>query len=70
MSPKSLPMKDIRGQEAAKVREQIQTTRADIRKLRTRAVAQDLKDVRAIRSARQTLARLLTRQRELAVTPR
>lgn len=63
-------MKDIRSYDAAKLRELIAEAQAEVRNLRTRAAAQDLKGVRTIRSARQTLARLLTRVRELAASPR
>ncbi|GEM_PF-4592437 len=65
MAPKALRMKEVREHAAAKLQALISETRNELRALRARAGAQDLKGVRAIRTARQTLARLLTRAREL-----
>lgn len=65
MAQKSLRMKVVREHEAAKLAALVQETRSELRTLRARAGAQDLKGVRTIRAARQTLARLLTRTREL-----
>lgn len=63
-------MKDVRAYEGTKLAELISDTRSELRNLKLRASAQDLKGVRAIRSARQTLARLLTRARELKASAR
>lgn len=67
---KGNPMTELRSHDAVQVAKLVSEARAELRQLKLRAAAQDLKNVRAIRLVRQKLARLLTRTKELAAPPR
>ena len=58
---KSIKMKEIVNQSQAEVLKNLADTEVRINHLRLQAVRQDLKDVRAIRAARVTRARLATK---------
>jgi ribosomal protein L29 len=58
-------MKDLRTKERAEIEKMLNDNRVELRHLKTKAGAQDLKDVRAIRNLRRVVARLATRLQEI-----
>ncbi|MDP3986557.1 MAG: 50S ribosomal protein L29 [Candidatus Veblenbacteria bacterium] len=60
-----LPMKDIRTKERPELDRLLKETQIEIRQLKVKVAAQDLKDVRALRSLRRSVARLSTRLSEI-----
>lgn len=70
MPTKGSAMSEFRSFDLAQVQKLVSEKRAELLKLQARVRGQDLKNVRAIRTVRQALARLLTRLRELRPSPR
>jgi ribosomal protein L29 len=58
-------MKEIRVKEATELDKMITESRTELRQLKTKAGAQDLKNVRSIRHLKKLLSRLNTRLTEL-----
>lgn len=63
-----MKMKDIRTMSAAELHSLLKKSQMELRQLKAKALAQDLKNVRAIRQWRRLIARLHTRLRELKDT--
>ena len=59
-----LTMKDIRTKERPELGRLLKETQTEIRQLKVKVAAQDLKDVRALRNLRRSVARLSTRLSE------
>jgi len=57
-------MKELRVKERAEILKLLQENRAELRRLKAKAAAQDLKNVRSIRSLKRFIARLATRLNE------
>ena len=63
---KSLNMKEIRGWGKPEVQKHLVEREAELRNLRVRVAAHDLKNVRAIRTVRLEIARLVSRIKEIS----
>jgi len=63
-----LTVKELSSKALPEVDKLLGEARQELQKLRVRAVAQDLKNVRAIRTTRRVIARLLGRRHELTLT--
>jgi ribosomal protein L29 len=63
---KSLSMKEICGWSKLEVQKHLTERLAELRNLRVRAAAHDLKNVRAIRIIRLEIARLVSRIKEIS----
>lgn len=63
-----LTQKEITAMDGAGVAKRLAECQVELRGLRVKAAAQDLKNVRAIREVRQEIARLQTRRHALALT--
>lgn len=62
---KVLAMKDIRQQAPSEIERQANEALGELKHVRSKVLAQDMKDVRAVRRSRLLLARLKTRLTEL-----
>jgi ribosomal protein L29 len=63
---KSLGMKEIRGWDKPELQKHLSERLAELRNLRVRVAAHDLKNVRAIRTIRLEIARLVSRIKEIS----
>lgn len=63
---KSLNMKEIRGWSKPEAQKNLTERLAELRNLRVRAATHDLKNVRAIRTIRLEIARLVSRIKEIS----
>jgi ribosomal protein L29 len=63
---KSLNMKEIRGWGKPETQKHLTERLAELRNLRVRAAVHDLKNVRAIRTIRLEIARLVSRIKEIS----
>jgi len=61
--------KEIRAFEEPQAVKELLSARQELQALRAKAAGSDLKNVRAIRAMRQSVARLATRVRELKASP-
>lgn len=55
-----MKMKELRGKAASEMNKILAEARIELRGLRSKALAQDVKNVRAMRHARKTIAQVLT----------
>ncbi len=65
---KSEQKKQLFALEAPQATEQLMAARLELQSLRAKAAGSDLKNVRAIRKVRTTIARLATRLKQLQAT--